>query len=169
MIARALLAAFVLLASVGSAHSFETDETLADPALEARVQDIAQDLRCLVCQNQSIADSNADLAKDLRRLVRERIAAGDTNDEVIAFMTARYGDYVLLKPPVNPGTYVLWFGPPALFAIGLLIVVLYVRRVRAQRVAAAAGDGPEDAGAVPLSADERERLARLLDEDSDRA
>jgi cytochrome c-type biogenesis protein CcmH len=164
VIARLALALLIGLACASGAGAFETDETLADPALEARVADIAEDLRCLVCQNQSIADSNADLAKDLRRLVRERLAAGDTNDEVIAFMTARYGDYVLLKPPVKPATYVLWFGPPVLFALGVLVVVTYVRRTRARRI----GAGAED-GAGPLSDDERARLARLLDEDPDSA
>ena len=163
MIARALLLAGLIgLAAASGAGAFETDETLADPALETRAAEIAEDLRCLVCQNQSIADSNADLAKDLRRLVRERLVAGDTNEEVIVFMTARYGDYMLLKPPVKPATYVLWFGPPALFALGVLVVVLYVRRLRARRAGG-------DAGAVPLSDDERARLARLLDEDPDSA
>ena len=169
MIARALLlAGLLLVATVGTAGAFETDDTLADPALEARAAEIARDLRCLVCQNQSIADSNADLAKDLRRLVRERLAAGDSNEDVIAFMTTRYGDYVLLKPPVKPATYALWFGPPVLFAIGVLVVVVYVRRVRARRAGGPAG-AEEDGGAAPLSDDERARLARLLDEDTDRA
>jgi cytochrome c-type biogenesis protein CcmH len=158
-----LLAGLIGFAAASGGHAFETDETLADPALEARVAVISEDLRCLVCQNQSIADSNADLAKDLRLLVRERLVAGDTNDEVIAFMTARYGDYVLLKPPVKPETYVLWFGPPVLFALGVLVVVLYVRRRRV------GSPEVEDAGAVPLSDEERARLARLLDEDPDSA
>ena len=166
MIVRLALVLLIGLACVSGAGAFETDETLADPALEARAADLAQDLRCLVCQNQSIADSNADLAKDLRRLVRERLLVGDTNEEVIDFMTARYGDYVLLKPPVKPATYVLWFGPPALFALGVLVVVIYVRRLRSRRAASAAA---AESGAVPLSDVERTRLARLLDEDPDSA
>ena len=164
----AVLIAWIAMAPLPSV-AVEPGERLDDLVLEARARDISKGLRCLVCQTQSIDDSGAGLARDLRVLVRERLTAGESDEQVIAYVTARYGDYVLLKPPVKPGTYVLWFGPPALFAIGLLIVVLYVRRVRAPRAAAAVGDGPEDAGAVPLSADERERLARLLDEDSDRA
>jgi cytochrome c-type biogenesis protein CcmH len=167
MIARLVLAALIMLAAASGVRAFETDETLANPALEARVGDISRDLRCLVCQNQSIADSNADLAKDLRRLVRERIMAGDSDDEVIAFMIARYGDFVLLKPPLKPSTYALWFGPPVLFAIGVLVVVLYVRKLRARRLAIASG--AEDDATAPLSDEERARLARLLDDDPDRA
>ena len=149
-----------------AAVAVEPGERLDDPVLEARARDISKGLRCLVCQNQSIDDSDAGLARDLRVLVRERLSGGETNDQVIAYVTARYGDYVLLKPPVKPATYVLWFGPPALFALGVLVVVIYVRRLRSRRAASAAA---AESGAVPLSDVERTRLARLLDEDPDSA
>ena len=112
---RAVLLAAVLalgsLAAPAPALAVNPDEMLPDPALEARARDISKHLRCLVCQNQSIDDSDAGLAKDLRVLVRERIKAGDSNDEVIAFIVDRYGDYVLLNPPVKKSTIVLWAGP----------------------------------------------------------
>jgi len=129
-------------------------ERLADPALEARARMLSQELRCLVCQNQSIDDSNADLAHDLRVLVRERLQAGDSDRQVLAYLTSRYGEYVLLRPPVKPATWLLWFGPPALFVVGAVAMVFVWRRRRA-----AAGAVP-----APLSADERQRLARLMKE-----
>ena len=129
-------------------------ERLADPALEARARMLSQELRCLVCQNQSIDDSNADLAHDLRVLVRERLEAGDSDRQVLAYLTSRYGEYVLLRPPVKPATWLLWFGPPALLVVGAAAMVLVWRRRRA-----AAGTAP-----APLSADERQRLARLMKE-----
>jgi cytochrome c-type biogenesis protein CcmH len=132
----------------------DPDEVLADPALEERARGLTRQLRCLVCQNQSIDDSNADLARDLRRLVRERLEAGDTDEEVIAFMTARYGDFVLLKPPVRPGTYALWFGPVLVLLVAGGGVAVYLRRRRRGLAAAA---GPE-----PLSPAERARLDALL-------
>jgi len=131
-------------------------ERLADPALEARARMLSQELRCLVCQNQSIDDSNADLAHDLRVLVRERLQAGDSDRQVLAYLTSRYGEYVLLRPPVKPATWLLWFGPPALLVVGAAAMVLVWRRRRA-----AAGTAP-----APLSADERQRLARLMKEGS---
>jgi cytochrome c-type biogenesis protein CcmH len=130
-------------------------ERLADPALEARARTLSQELRCLVCQNQSIDDSNADLAHDLRVLVRERLSAGDSDAQVLAYLTSRYGDYVLLRPPVEPATYLLWFGPPALLLVGGLVIVAGWRRRAATNAAAAT---------PPLSADERRRLAEMMDE-----
>ena len=97
------------------ALAVEPSEVLSDPALEARARTIGQALRCVVCQNQSIDDSAAEVAHDMRRAVRERLTAGDSNDQVFAFMVARYGDYVLLKPPFKTGTLVLWLGAPLLF------------------------------------------------------
>jgi cytochrome c-type biogenesis protein CcmH len=129
-------------------------ERLADPALEARARALSQELRCLVCQNQSIDDSNADLAHDLRVLVRERLTAGDSDAQVLAYLTSRYGDYVLLRPPVEPATYLLWFGPPALLLLGGIVILIGWRRRAASSAVAAA----------PLSADEQRRLADLLDE-----
>ena len=152
----ASVAAVVLALLLGLAPAFAVlpSERLADPALEARARALSQELRCLVCQNQSIDDSGADLAHDLRVLVRERLAAGDSDEEVLRYLTSRYGDYVLLKPPVEPSTWLLWFGPPALLVIGGLALLLAQRRRRAALAAAPA----------PLSADEQQRLARLLDE-----
>lgn len=94
-----------------SAQAVEPDEILSDPILEARAREVSRQLRCVVCQNQDIDSSNAGVARDLRLLVRERLVAGDTNEDAIAFIQARYGDYVLLKPPFKPETYALWFTP----------------------------------------------------------
>ena len=125
-------------------------EMLKDPALEARARTIGKELRCLVCQNQSIDDSDADLAKDLRRIVRERLVAGDGDQQVLDFLVARYGDFVLLKPPIMPSTWLLWFGPAAVLLVGGgLIAAFYRGRRRAPAVA-------------ELSTAERARLERLL-------
>ncbi|MGH0003558.1 cytochrome c-type biogenesis protein [Pseudovibrio ascidiaceicola] len=110
---------FALIATPSMA--VEPDEMLPDPVLEARAREISKKLRCVVCQNQDIDSSNAGVARDLRLLVRERLVAGDTNDEVLAFVQARYGDYVLLKPPFKPSTYVLWFAPPFLILLVLAL------------------------------------------------
>ncbi len=104
------------------------ENPLADPALEQQVQDISKTLRCLVCQNQSIEDSNSDLAKDLRNVVRERVAAGDNGDQVRAYMVDRYGEWVLMSPPVSQRTYVLWLGPLALVLVGLFAIIVMMRR-----------------------------------------
>ena len=104
------------------------DEQLVDPVLEARARSLGQELRCLVCQNQSIDESDADLAKDLRRLVRERIVAGDSDAQVLDFLTDRYGAFVLLRPPVTAATYVLWFGPPVLLFGAAASAVVWRRR-----------------------------------------
>ncbi|MFS8180653.1 cytochrome c-type biogenesis protein CcmH [Pseudovibrio denitrificans] len=114
-----VLVLFALIATPTLA--VEPDEMLSDPVLEARAREISKELRCVVCQNQDIDSSNAGVARDLRLLVRERLVAGDTNDEVLAFIQARYGDYVLLKPPFKPSTYVLWFAPS--FLIFLVFVL----------------------------------------------
>jgi cytochrome c-type biogenesis protein CcmH len=152
-----VLVALVLLVAGLAAPALAVlpDERLADPALEARARVLSQELRCLVCQNQSIDDSNADLAHDLRVLVRERLVAGDSDAQVLAYLTSRYGDYVLLRPPVKPATWLLWFGPPLLLVAGLLALLLSWRRRRVVALAQPA----------PLDADEQARLARLLNED----
>jgi cytochrome c-type biogenesis protein CcmH len=147
---------FIVVAFATPAFAVLPDERLADPTLEGRARALSQELRCLVCQNQSIDDSSADLAHDLRVLVRERLAAGDSDRQVLAYLTSRYGDYVLLRPPVKPTTWLLWFGPPALLLAGGLAILLAWRRRRANVALPTA----------PLSADERQRLARLMKEGS---
>ncbi|HET7211906.1 MAG TPA: cytochrome c-type biogenesis protein [Methyloceanibacter sp.] len=154
---RALLTALILALAIaslaaGPARAVQADEVLTDPALEARARDISAGLRCLVCQNQSIDDSDAPLAKDLRLLVRERLKAGDSDGEVIDFIVARYGEFVLLKPRLSRGTLLLWFATPAVLAAAMVLIFLGYRRRRAASEALA-----------PLSAGEKRRLDRLLD------
>jgi len=135
-----------------AARAVRPDEMLPDPALEARARDIGKELRCLVCRNQSIDDSDADLAHDLRVVIRDRLKAGDSDDQVVAYVRARYGDYVLLRPPFQEDTWLLWGGPLLILALGGFGAWQYLRRRRA-------------APAVPpLDAEERQRLAQLLDE-----
>ncbi len=156
---RSFLATLLVVSAILTvmpAMAFEIDRPLDDPALEQRARDLSRSFRCLVCQNQSIFDSDASLAVDLRRIVRERIVAGDSDAQVEQFLVARYGDFVLLKPPLKPKTYLLWFGP---LLIGVLAVAGVFAYFRGQRARAAA---PE-----PLSADERARLDALLEDESD--
>ncbi len=141
------------------ASAVQPDEILDDPALEDRAREISKDLRCLVCQNQSIDDSNAELARDLRLIVRERLVEGDTNDEVFDFVVARYGDYVLLRPPIKPETYALWFGPAVIVLIAGIGVFVYLRG-RARAVAS--GTAAELAQEATLSDAEQARLKSLL-------
>lgn len=149
---RAVLAAlFLAAAAAAPAAAIEPQEQLANPALETRARELGQELRCLVCQNQSIDDSNADLARDLRTIVRERLKAGDSNAQVLDFVTARYGDYVLLRPPLRAGTLALWFGPVVLLFAAIAFLILRRRRRPVE--------------AQPLSAEESRRLARLIDEE----
>ena len=148
----ALLAVTINLATL-PVKAVQPDEVLQDPALEARARHISEGLRCLVCQNQSIDDSEAPLAKDLRLLVRERLKAGDTDQQIEDFVVARYGEFVLLKPRFTAHTLLLWFATPAVFLVALLIVVLAYRR----RSAAAS----PPAG---LSEAEERKLKRLLDD-----
>ena len=145
-IALALLLAVALVAPVAAGEAAPAAE---DPALEKRVIELAAELRCLVCQNQSLADSNAGLAVDLRNQIRERMREGQSESQIVDFMVARYGDFVLYRPPVKGTTALLWFGPILLVAVGL--VVLFVRLRRRRAVAE-----PE------LSAVDHERAARLL-------
>ncbi len=147
---RALALLLALLITAPS-WAVEPDEIMADPAQEARAREVGQELRCLVCQNQSIDDSNAPLARDLRILVRERIKAGDSNAQVMDFVVARYGDFVRLRPPMRAETYLLWFGPVLVLGIGLGALLLALRRRKAV---------PRTA---PLDQDERARLDKILD------
>jgi cytochrome c-type biogenesis protein CcmH len=123
-----LLFLFVTMAS--SVFAKDAQPIADDPQLEARVMAISRELRCLVCQNETLADSRADLAVDLRNQVREQLKAGKSDDEVIAFVTARYGDFVLYRPRVMPTTYLLWFGPFVLLLGGLIFLYRYVKRRR---------------------------------------
>jgi cytochrome c-type biogenesis protein CcmH len=145
-----LLFSLCTLLSASPALAVRPDEMLVDPKLEARARDVSKDLRCLVCRNQSLDDSDADLAHDLRVLVRERIKAGDTNDETLAYVRARYGDFVLLKPPLQTDTLLLWGGP-------LLILLLGAFAARRFYRGRAVMPAPP-----PLSADEQQRLATIL-------
>ncbi len=151
----AALLTLALASPAAPALAVEPDEILDDPVLEARARDISAGLRCLVCQNESIDASSAELARDLRILVRERLVAGDSDDEVRDFMVARYGDFVLLKPPVKPETYLLWFGPGVILVLASLGAGLYLRRRRMTAGTAATA-------APALNAEERARLERLL-------
>jgi cytochrome c-type biogenesis protein CcmH len=144
------LLALVVLAAARPCQAVNPDEMLADPALEARAREISQGLRCVVCQNESIDESNADLAGDLRRLVRERLVAGDSDQQVVQFIVDRYGDFVLLRPPVKPATYPLWAAPVVIPVIAAVIIILYLRRRR------------RSAPPPPLSAAERSRLDDLM-------
>lgn len=137
----------------GLASAVQPNEILADSKLEARARGISVGLRCLVCQNQSIDDSNAELARDLRLLVRERLKAGDSDAQVRDFLVRRYGDFILLKPPFDWETALLWGMPALLFAVGAILLLLGLRRRR--------GSPPP----APLSQAERDRLASLLNAD----
>ena len=114
----------------GEAKAVEPNEILLDPTLEIRARNLSQNIRCLVCQNQSIDDSNATLAKDLRLIVREKLLAGSTDREIMDFLVDRYGDFVLLKPPLKPTTYLLWFGPILVCFIGGIVVITFLLRSR---------------------------------------
>ena len=149
-----ILAGLALIAAVwgatGSAWAMRPDEMLTNPKQEARARTIGKELRCLVCQNESIDDSDADLAHDLRVLVRQRLLAGDSDRQVKQYIVARYGNYVLLKPPFDAETYLLWLGPLVLLLCAAGAATLYYRRAAhlAER--------------APLSAEENRRIAALI-------
>jgi cytochrome c-type biogenesis protein CcmH len=146
----AVLLGMALIA--GPAHAVRPDEMLSDPALEARARAIGEELRCLVCRNQSIEDSEADLAHDLRVLVRQRLNSGDSDDQVVAYIRSRYGDFVLLKPPLEIRTLLLWGGPGLVLLLGGVALVRFYRR-------------PAELAPAPLSNEERQRLAAVLREE----
>ncbi len=152
---RALIACVAALLTAGAVLAVEPDEILPDPALEARARSISAGLRCLVCQNQSIDDSNAPLARDLRLLVRERLKAGDSDAQVMRFVEDRYGEFVLLNPPLSWRTLLLWLAP----LVALLAAVWTTARAWRRRQPLAAG-----ASVTPLSADEEDRLRAILAE-----
>jgi cytochrome c-type biogenesis protein CcmH len=149
------LVAAIWIIGLSAAHAVQPDEIMADPVKESRARDLSRELRCMVCQNQSIDDSEAPLARDLRLLVRERIAAGDGDAQVIDFLVARYGEFVLLKPRLNSHTWLLWLLPPLALAGGGLALWTQNRRRSRSRVA-------DDQSLFKLSADEEARLERLI-------
>lgn len=147
--AGALLGALVLaLALAAPAAAVEPDEVLADPALEARARAISAQVRCVVCASEAIDSSQASIARDLRILIRERLVAGDSDAEIYEFLTARYGDYVLFRPPFKPSTYALWIGPFVLLGGGVVALAFAMRR-------------RSDAPPVALTPEEEAELARL--------
>jgi cytochrome c-type biogenesis protein CcmH len=149
-----MIRALALMAALLAAPAFavQPDEVLEDPALEARARELSTGLRCLVCRNESIDESNADLARDMRLLLRERLVEGDTDEEAVAFLVDRYGEYVLLRPTASGANLILWIAAPAMLLGGGLIAGLYLRR-------RAAAEAP---GAQGLSEDEKARLSQLL-------
>ena len=156
-VAAALAACWVVLILLApAAHAVRPDEMLKDPKLEARAREVSKELRCLVCRNQSVDDSDADLAHDLRVLVRERITAGDTDDQVIAYIRSRYGDFVLLRPPFEWSTLLLWGGPALLLLLGAVMVRRFY------------GRQPALEPTPPLTAEERQRLDAALAEGPER-
>jgi len=167
---RALLIALMLMLAgaaldlgamqfAGAQQTIRTaDQPLSDPALEARARALMREIRCVVCQSQSIDESDADIAANLRNIVREQMAAGKSEAEIRDYLVARYGDFVLLKPPLNRSTLVLWTAPFALALIALIAGIVTLRRGRSAAAAKAARD---------LSSTERERLNRLLVEDGE--
>ena len=151
---RGLILSVVLVAMAWPAVAVQPDEILDDPALEARARDLSKGLRCLVCRNESIDESNAELARDLRILVRERLVAGDNDSEVIDYLVERYGEYVLLRPTINGSNWLLWAAGPAMLGLALIVGFGFVRgRANAQ--------APADAA---LSQAEKNRLEQILKE-----
>lgn len=147
---RALLLLILVASATFPALAKDAQPAAADPVLEERVMALSRELRCLVCQNETLADSRADLAVDLRNQIREQMQAGKSDKEIIAFLTERYGKFILFRPPVDPTTYLLWFGPFVLLLGGLLLLFRYVKQRR---------DAIVD---QPLSAVERDRAETLL-------
>lgn len=153
---RLILLLAVILAPVlaGPVMAVQPDEVLDDPVLETRARDLSQELRCLVCRNENIDESNADLARDLRVLVRERLVAGDTDAEVMAYLVDRYGEYVLLKPNTSGVNLILWIAGPAMLIVALGVSGAYIRRRRGLM------EGDPDA----LSEAESARLAEIMED-----
>ncbi len=152
----ASLLVWLMLTPFQSALAVNPDEVLENPVLEKRARELSARLRCLVCQNQSIDDSDADLARDLRILVRERLTKGDSNSQVLDYLVARYGEFVLLNPRVSAKTYLLWGTPVVLILVGAIVLVISVRGRRKNKT-------------KPLSDDEKAALAKILDDREERA
>jgi len=141
-----------LIAFAGLSINAQTAQPIEDPAIEARMKNLTKQLRCLVCQNETLADSQAQLAEDLRREIREQIKAGKSDQEILAYATQRYGDFILYNPPVKVTTYLLWFGPFLLLVIGSILLFRFLQQRRAM------------IEAKPLTAEERRRAEKLLRE-----
>ncbi|MGB0572791.1 MAG: cytochrome c-type biogenesis protein [Alphaproteobacteria bacterium] len=150
-----ILTMLVVLTTGPTALAVEPDEVLADPALEARARAISTELRCVVCQNQSIDDSDSEIARDMRILVRERLVAGDNDEEVVNYLVARYGDFVLLRPPFQPNTLALWLAPPIMAVVIATLSVMFYQAYRRRRPA---GNSPD-----PLSPADRAELDALVE------
>ncbi|WP_175556896.1 cytochrome c-type biogenesis protein [Shimia gijangensis] len=144
----------ILLLVAAPVWAVQPDEVLDDPVLEERAREVSKDLRCLVCRNESIDESNADLARELRILVRERLVAGDSNSEAIAYIVDRYGEYVLLRPQRTGSNLLLWLAGPVMLLIALAMALVYLRRRSVAPVAVEQG----------LSDEEKTRLSKILDE-----
>ena len=155
MLTRCLLVFALVLTIMRPAHAVDPREVLEDPVLETRAREISKGLRCVVCQNQSIDDSDATLARDLRLLVRERLVAGDSDSQVVDYVVSRYGDFVLLKPPFKFATLALWLGPLLFVTLALLAGFAFFRRQRTQQ---------QQTSSAPssLSDEQRRRLDDLL-------
>jgi cytochrome c-type biogenesis protein CcmH len=153
MLARTALLIFLLLLAPLAARAVQPGEIMSDPKLEARARALSAELRCMVCQNESIDESNADLARDLRLLVRERLRAGDSDDQIRAFLVSRYGDFILLKPPFKLETWLLWGAPFLILLAGSCIILIARRRQRAP------------AATNSLTEAERARLEAMLGEE----
>jgi cytochrome c-type biogenesis protein CcmH len=149
----ALFCAFIALFAATNAHAVQPNEMLADPALEARARALSAEMRCMVCQNQSIDDSDATLAHDIRVLIREHLVKGESDDTIREFPVSRYGDFILLKPPLQLNTLLLWGGPPLLLLGGAFYLFAGQRRRSQARLSPS-----------PLTPDEEDRVAALLDD-----
>ena len=147
------LSLLIVASLPGFALAREAQPASADPALEERVMNLSRELRCLVCQNETLADSRADLAEDLRNQIREQMRAGKSDKEIVAYLTQRYGKFILYNPPIDPTTYLLWFGPFVLLLAGLFVLFRYLKQRR------------ELITDQPLSGDERQRAESLLNTD----
>lgn len=155
------LAVMLSSAVLPAAYAVQPDEILPDAGMEARAREISKELRCLVCQNQSIDDSNAPLARDLRLIVRERLTKGDSEAQVLDFVHDRYGDFVLLKPPFKASTWVLWLAPLVFLLVGGVATARFLRSRTAKTEA-----GRETVFEAPLSDEENRRLAALISKDN---
>ena len=150
---RFLLFLFIVASLPGFGMAKEAQPVSDDPVLEERVMNLSRELRCLVCQNETLADSRADLAEDLRNQIREQMKAGKSDKEIVAYLTQRYGKFILYNPPIDPTTYLLWFGPFVLLLAGLFVLFRYLKQRR------------ELITDQPLSGDERQRAETLLNTD----